>query len=149
MHIPIDALTRIALAGLGLAGFVVARHIHVHKKAGRTPLVCPVNFNCHAVVHSSYSKFLGVPVEIFGMVYYAFVFLAYTILFFMPYAVPPSASVALILLALAAFIFSLYLVIVQIFAIKEGCFWCYISSLIVALIFIITLLAYVTGALHL
>src|SRR3989344_647354 len=71
MQFPDDILIRIIIFVLGLCGFWVARRIHKHKKANKI-LVCPVGFDCHAVIHSNYSEFMHVPLEIFGMIYYAF-----------------------------------------------------------------------------
>ena len=142
MHLDIFMLARLALCGLGLAGLVVARHIHVHKQEGHTPLVCPIHFNCAAVVHSDYSKFLGVPVEIFGMVYYVFIALSFGLLLALPGLASSYFLTVIILAALTAFLFSLYLSVVQVFALREACFWCYISSFISVLIFLIIILTY-------
>jgi uncharacterized membrane protein len=40
-----------------------------------------------------------------------------------------------------AFLFSLYLIGVQIFILKKGCSWCIVSALISALIFILAILS--------
>lgn len=127
---------RIAVIVLGLCGFWVAKHIRKHKTEG-APLVCPIGFDCHAVVHSDYSKFLGMPVELLGMIYYAFISLASFALFFTPSSFPLSSVNFLTALSLAAFVFSLYLISTQIFIIKKGCSWCIISSIISALIFLL------------
>lgn len=142
MMFPEDILAKIAVFALASCGFVVARHIYKHKKSDQSPLVCPLNFDCHAVVHSDYSKFLGVPVEIFGMIYYGLVSISYLIFIFMPNVLPPFEVGVVIISSLAAFIFSLYLICVQIFILKKGCFWCYISALICVLIFILTVFSY-------
>src|SRR3989344_4365834 len=76
MQFPDDILIRIIIFVLGLCGFWVARRIHKHKKANKI-LVCPVGFDCHAVIHSNYSEFMHVPLEIFGMIYYAFLSIFY------------------------------------------------------------------------
>lgn len=136
-----DILPRIAIALLGLAGFFVAKHIHGEKKAKR-PLVCPMHFECDAVVHSDYSKILGVPVEILGMIYYACVFGGYVLLSFMPVALPPALNLILVLVSIGAFLFSVYLTVVQSFVLKKFCSWCLVSACICVLIFILTALAY-------
>jgi hypothetical protein len=44
-----DIIARIGIAFLGLCGFLVARHIYKEKRADR-PLICPMHFDCNAVV---------------------------------------------------------------------------------------------------
>jgi uncharacterized membrane protein len=136
-----DILARIAIAVLGLCGFFVARHIRNEKHAER-PLVCPIHFDCDTVVHSDYSKFFGVPVEILGMIYYACVTLGYVVLSFMPEALPILLIDSLILISIVAFLFSVYLTIVQSFVIKKFCSWCLVSACICILIFTLTLVSY-------
>ncbi len=68
-----ESLLKISIFAFGLFGFFVARHIHEHKKVGKKPLVCPMKFDCASVVHSDYSKLLGVPLEVLGMFYYGLV----------------------------------------------------------------------------
>lgn len=136
----------ILISALAICGFFVAKHIRSHKTKN-TPLVCPIRFDCHTVVHSDYSKFFGVPVEILGMTYYAFTAIFYLFFIISSVFVPelPESIVFLVLpiitlfwvLSLAAFLFSIYLIAIQIFVLKKGCSWCIISAIISALIFIL------------
>ena len=134
-----NVLIRIIIFVLGVCGFLVAKHIRNHKTQN-TPLVCPIGFDCHAVVHSDYSKFIGMPVEFLGMIYYALVALAYLFIIFMPGAMPNLLAILLVITSLIAFLFSVYLIIVQIFILKKGCSWCIVSAIISALIFTLTML---------
>lgn len=122
---------------LGLFGFWVARHIRKHKVAGK-PLVCPIKFDCHTVVHSDYSRFFGIPVEILGMAYYGAVFVFYFASFILPGFFPDFMTSFMMLLSLVAFLFSAYLISVQIFILKKGCSWCIVSAFICLLIIILT-----------
>lgn len=137
-----DIFPRTAVFILGVCGFLVARYIHKHKKPGEQPLICPMNFNCEAVVHSDYSKMFGVSLEIWGMIYYGFVSVCYFLLIFMPEFLSPLLIAIVMLASLGAFLLSLYLVGLQLFIIKEGCFWCFISAIISVSIFIINIYAY-------
>ncbi len=134
-----EVLIKIAVVVLGVCGFLVAKHIRNHKKKA-TPLVCMVGFDCHTVVHSDYSRFFGIPVEILGMLYYAFVALTYGVLIFLPNITPDIFGVFMIILSKVAFLFSLYLIGVQLFILKKGCSWCIVSALISALIFVLTVI---------
>lgn len=137
-----DVSLRIAIFILGVCGFAVARHIYKHKNNAEQPLVCPVNFDCHGVVHSDYSKFMGMHVDILGMVYYAFISIAYLLLIFMPSDMPLLMVNGMIGISAFAFLFSLYLIGVQIFALKKGCSWCIVSAIVSVLIFIFTVATY-------
>ena len=141
MLISTDILIRLIIAVLAFSGFWVSKHIHTEKKKS-TPLVCPMNFNCHAVVHSDYSKFFGVPLEILGMIYYTFVTLSYVGLVFLPSILPVIFSTALLALSVGAFAFSIYLILVQLFILKEGCFWCFVSAGVSTVIFILSFFLY-------
>lgn len=141
-----EVLIRLAIALLGILGFFVAKHIRSHKTQN-TPLVCPIGFDCHAVVHSDYSKFFGVPVEILGMIYYSSVSLFYLALVFIPEILPQTLIVLPMILSFAAFLFSIYLIAVQVFVLKKGCSWCIVSAFISAFIFILTTSAYEFNAL--
>ena len=137
-----EVIIQIAISLLGFSGFLVARHIYKHKHSEENPLVCPVRFDCATVVHSDYSKFMGMPVEFLGMFYYAFISFFYLAFLFMPYAMPNFLVGFMALISLVGFLFSIYLIAVQIFILKKGCSWCFVSAFICILIFSLTLFAY-------
>jgi uncharacterized membrane protein len=134
-----DFFVRIIIFVLGLCGFMVARHIYKHKNNAESPLVCPIGFDCDFVVHSNYSEFMHVPLEVFGMIYYALLSLFYLGLILAPGYMPGALTILLLPATFCAFLFSIYLASVQIFILKKGCSWCLISTLISALIFILTI----------
>jgi uncharacterized membrane protein len=144
MLFPNDILIRIIIFVFGLCGFWVARHIFMHKKAKKT-LVCPVGFDCNFVVHSDYSQFLHVPIEIFGMFYYAVFSLIYLYFILFAKVMPNIVSLALLGASLGAFLFSLYLLWVQIFILKKGCSWCIVSAFISVSIFVLIVCTYDFG----
>ena len=85
---------------------------------------------------------MGVSLEIFGMIYYASLSLFYLLSLFVFSIIPAILSSFLLLASLGAFLFSLYLLCLQIFVLKKGCSWCVVSALISILIFILTALNY-------
>lgn len=129
---------------LGILGFGLSLYIH-HKKSGREKMVCYIGQDCDAVVHSEYSRFLGVPVEILGMAYYAATALA-TLAFLVR---PELATIPAVFWALAptaaAFLFSLYLTFIQGFVLREWCEWCLVSAGLSAAIFALSLLVVPVG----
>lgn len=136
-----DILIRVVVFVLGVSGFLVAKHIRNHKVKD-APLVCMVGFDCHTVVHSDYSKFLGIPVELLGMFYYAFLSILYFFLILFPSIIPIPLFAFLLLASLGAFIFSAYLIVIQIFVLRKGCSWCIVSALISALVVVLTVFHY-------
>ena len=115
-------------------GFLVARHIYVKKRRSH-PFVCPLNFDCHAVVSSSYSKVLGIPLEVIGMLYYAIIALSYLIFLILPEIDRDIYGQAVMFISVFAFLFSLYLTYIQAVKIKEWCSWCLFSAFLCTLIF--------------
>lgn len=127
----------IILILLGLSGFLLASHIH-NKKVTKKKLICPRKSDCNSVINSDYSKIFGIPVEVLGMIYYAFVMGSNIILGFLKLALftllydyRPNI---LFYISLVAVVFSLYLIFIQAFKIKQWCLWCIGSAVISLLI---------------
>ena len=122
-----------AFCGLSLATFIY------FKKRLQAPLVCPIGHSCDPVVHSDYSRFMGIPVELLGIIYYTIIVAAYAVMLAAP--TPHGGLLGGLLLGLSgiALLFSLYLTAVQAFILKEWCTWCLISAALCAFIFAIGL----------
>lgn len=61
----------IAVATLAFAGFFDSFYLTVQKLAGLVPPCSfATGFACDTVLASSYSQFLGIPVSVFGVLYY-------------------------------------------------------------------------------
>lgn len=120
----------LAFAGLVNAGYLTYKH-YFEKK----PLVCPIGHDCNAVVESRWGNIFGIRNEILGVAYYsAMLFFGIAsvcwpnLLTFLPSLVIIAASLGLV--------FSIFLTLVQKFAIKDYCFYCLISAVISLLLFI-------------
>lgn len=111
----------------GLIGFVIASIVR-SKKVSQRPLVCPFGSRCDSVIYSKYSKFLGIEVCNFGIVYYGIIILMYGGFILFPSMVPPLMYTISFLMTIFAVLFSLYLVVIQLFVIKEWCAWCMASA---------------------
>src|SRR3989344_7244119 len=127
----------IILSALG--GFLIALYIYHKKRASDNHLVCPIGSNCDAVVHSSYSKFFEIPVELLGLLYYATIVISYGIIISTPLTAPPIFVFSVFVVSLLAFLFSLYLTFIQIFNLKQLCTWCLISAGLTTIIFFSTI----------
>ena len=122
---------------LAFGGFLIAFYLRHHKKNVKESLICPLKANCDTVIHSDYSKFLSIPLEILGMIYYGLLAISYGLLIVFPSLGTPLIVSGLIFVSVCAFTFSVYLTFIQAFVLKNWCTWCIISACICATIFAI------------
>ena len=134
----LNTFWHVILIFAAFGGFLLAFYIR-HKKHANEKLICPLDSDCESVIHSDYSVFLGVPVEIFGMVYYGTIAISYGVFLVFPQFVLPFAVFVALVLSTAAFFFSLYLTSIQIFTIRQICTWCLVSAGLSTAIFFTTL----------
>ncbi len=124
---PLEPALKILLFLAAIAGFMISFYLY-HKKRSKETLVCPAGFNCDTVLHSKYSRFFGIPLELLGMLYYGFVIASYLALYNVPYLATPVNLFTITALTVAAFLFSLYLTFIQAFNLKQWCTWCLVSA---------------------
>src|SRR3989344_2947915 len=105
------------------SGVVLTIYIH-YKKRTHQAMVCPLNGHCETVINSEFSKFFGIPVELLGMFYYATVAMAYGFFVLAPSFTTPLLTVGTFFASTLAFLFSVYLIFIQVFYIKQLCTWC-------------------------
>lgn len=115
-------------------GFLLAGNIF-YKKHKKQPLVCPLKSDCNTVINSQFSNLFGIPLEILGLVYYAIIASSYTAFLFNPLLKTDNTTLILLVLTTLAFLFSIYLTLVQALAIKQWCVWCLISASFCLIIF--------------
>jgi len=125
------------------AGLLLAVYIH-HKKQLQEKMVCPLNFQCEPVIYSKYSKFLGIPVELLGILYYGLTAVSYAIFLIFPVLIA-DLSFAWLSITFAAFLFSLYLTFIQGFLLRQWCSWCLMSAGLCMIIFFSSLIASQSG----
>lgn len=109
---------------LAVAGIVDTGYL-VYKHRQKKPLVCPINHDCNVVTESRWGNFLGIRNETLGLIFYiSLLSLAwrgnYSLLF---------------LITGIGLLYSLFLVWLQVYVIKNYCFYCLISALISLLLF--------------
>jgi len=129
-----DTALQKILAIAALAGFFVARHIWTKKKRDER-FLCPIGFDCDTVVRSKFSTLFGVHLEIFGMLYYGAIAVSYFSFLAFPELYSRTVALATLVASAGAFIFSIYLIGIQFFAIKEWCSWCLVSAALCVIIF--------------
>lgn len=126
----------LSFSGLINAGYLAYKH-YFEKK----PLVCPIGHDCNAVVESRWGNIFGVRNEILGVLYYASVLAAGIINVVTPMFFP-QLTLLLLVATGVGFVFSIFLTLVQKYAIKDYCFYCLISAGLSALLFLNTIVLY-------
>ncbi len=116
-----------------LAGFGLAFHI-ADKKRGSNKLVCPLKGSCDDVIRSRYSKFMGLPVERLGLLYYFLVFVGYSLILI--FSLPLWVTSLLFAVSVLAVLFSAYLTVIQVFTLRKLCTWCLFSAALTLVIFV-------------
>jgi len=120
----------LAVAGIADAGYLVWKH-YSHKAE---PLVCPLDHDCSKVTESRWSHLFGVRNEVLGLLFYASMLAAGIATFLLPAI--QTIFLFVTLSTGAGLLFSLFLIWVEVYKIKDYCFYCLLSSLITALLFI-------------
>lgn len=124
---------------VAFGGFFIAFYIW-HKKRHNEVLICPLESNCETVVHSRYSRLLGiVPVELLGLGYYALVAVSHALFLIFPTFHQGQSVMAIMAISVMAILFSLYLTYIQAVKLKEWCTWCLVSALFCLIIFFASL----------
>ena len=114
---------RITLLVLAIAGFGVAAYLTYVHYAGISP-VCTTGGSCEKVQTSIYSRLLGVPVALLGLLGYA------AILATLLARETEATRFATMALTLTGFFFSAYLTYREIYSIHAICEWCVSSAIV-------------------
>ncbi len=123
---------------LAFGGLAISFYIY-HKKKSSEVLVCPIGSSCDNVVHSDYSRFFGVPIEVIGIFYYGFLALYYGAFLAFENLISVELKFVFLLITAGSFLFSLYLTFIQGVVIREWCTWCLGSATITTFIFSIAI----------
>lgn len=106
-----------------IVGLYAAVKIHTAKQT-KTKLACPRTSSCDRVIHSTYATTFHIPNDVVGIVFYIAVLVLMVLT-----PVFSSAALVLALLISIGFLFSLYLLCVQLFVLRTWCAWCMLSAL--------------------
>jgi uncharacterized membrane protein len=113
------AAALVALAGIGVAGYLT--WVHFDDAA----LVCVAGGGCETVQESEYAEIAGIPVALLGLG-------SYVVLLGLVLWDTATARLAAAALALVGLLFSMYLVILQLFVIDAVCVWCLANDVVIA-----------------
>lgn len=125
--------TIIAIVILALIGFGDATYITVKHFQGIIP-PCSIE-GCEVVLTSSYSEILGIPVSLFGMIFYFTILLSLFIYF------DSKKEIFLkipLVISTVGFVGSLYFISIMAFVLKAFCQYCAVSAFSSISIFIVS-----------
>ena len=119
------------ILGLALLGFADALFIFIEKSLGG-PIPCFIGTGCDTVANSPYSKLFGIPLAVYGMVFYLV-----TGIITLLYLDTQRAFFARLIFLVTGigFLMSLYFIYIQKFLIGAFCMYCVISAVIAILLF--------------
>ena len=125
---------RMVVAAIALVGAFVATYLLLYKLGVFGTIICG-DSGCETVQASPWAYFLGVPVAAWGLAGYVAIFVAAFLGTQPRFADQRWVSLALVGLTGIAFLFSIYLSILEEFVIHAWCQWCIVSAILSTLAF--------------
>src|SRR3989344_1570825 len=119
---------------LTLLGLINAGHL-AYTRIRHKPLVCPMDHDCTLVTESRWSKMFGVRNEYLCTLYFIVMLLGALILLISP-ATIPQLGIILFVVSLFGALYSIFLIYLQAFVIKNYCFYCIVSAVISIILFL-------------
>lgn len=130
---------RMAIALLCLAGIFISVYLWMYKLGMMGEIVCGTG-GCETVQLSPQSRFLGIEVALIGLIGYVVLF-GLALLSLQPGLAAARWPVqALAGLSTGAVLFTAYLKYLEFFVIHAVCRWCVASAVIIATVFVLSLL---------
>ena len=132
-------MTRRMLTTLvALVGFFVALYLALYKAGVIGTLACGAG-GCETVQLSRWATFLGLPVAVWGVAYYAFVFALAFASLQERFADARGISLATLIVTGWGVLFSAWLTYLELFVIHAICRWCVVSAVIALALFLLAL----------
>lgn len=134
-------ITVLALVGIADAGYLT------YQKWFGSPPPCTVHFKCQTVLESPWATLAGLPLSVWGLLYYSLV-LTLGVLIFLKQEDSSNSprskqlSTALLLLASGGSLFSFYLLFLMGVILKAWCLYCLVSAINCQLILISSIANY-------
>jgi uncharacterized membrane protein len=121
------------VAALALAGIFISLYLTLYKIGVIGELSCSIG-SCETVNTSKWSRFLGLPVAAWGLLFYLDVFAVAIVGTMQRFELEPAISFALVGEAAVGVLFSAWLTYLELGVIHAICIWCVTSAVIVTLI---------------
>lgn len=126
------------VAALALAGIFVSLYLTLYKLGIIGELSCSIG-SCETVNTSKYSRFLGLPVAAWGLLFYLDVFVIAVISVLPRFENERALSVVLVAESAVGVLFSAWLTYLELFVIHAICIWCVTSAAIVTAILLVSI----------
>jgi uncharacterized membrane protein len=121
------------MAGMGVAAYLTYSHY------ADQPIACAGLSGCQAVENSEYSKLVGIPVAVLGMLFCAgLLALVLARLARLPLA-EEWAPLAAFSMTLTGVAFAAYLTYIELFVVEDVCIWCASFASIITVAWLITI----------
>ncbi len=121
----------LALLGLGVASYLAYVEVN-HVEA-----VCGPVGECNIVQSSPYAQLFGIPIAIWGVLTYLAIIALWAGQRFLSGKLTSWSVLALVLLTVFGTLFSIYLTLLELFAIKAICLWCLSSAVLTTSIMVL------------
>jgi len=121
------------VAALALAGIFISLYLTLYKIGVIGELSCSIG-SCETVNTSKWSRFLGLPVAAWGLLFYLDVFGVALVGTMRRFEFEPVISLVLVGEAAVGVLFSAWLTYLELGVIHAICIWCVTSAVIVTLI---------------
>ena len=128
----------ITLVALAIIGLLVSVYMTIYKITSNDSM-CIGSKDCSVVNQSRYAEIYGIPVAVFGILGYAAI-LAILLLERNPGFFKQNGTMLLFGLSLTGFLFTLYLIFLEIAIIKAYCPFCITSQVAMTFIFILSVI---------
>src|ERR1700704_6246619 len=126
------------VAALALAGIFISLYLTLYKLGIIGELSCSIG-SCETVNTSQWSRFLGLPVAAWGLLFYLDVFVIAVVGTMPRFEFEPVISYVLVAEAVVGVLFSAWLTYLELGVIHAICIWCVTSAVMVTLILVTTI----------
>jgi len=132
-----EKIIQVSFLLLAVIGLVNSLIIY-QKILGNIFVPCLIGQGCDNVLYSIYSKFMGVPLSLWGIVFYGVYFICAAFFLIKPNKISLNILTSIVLLG---FGFSIRLFYLQVFIIKSLCSYCLVSLFVIcASLFLVILM---------
>jgi uncharacterized membrane protein len=125
------------VAALALAGIFISLYLTLYKIGVVGELSCSIG-SCETVNTSRWSRFLGLPVAAWGLLFYLDVFAISVAGTSERLETSTTISMILVIQSVIGVLFSAWLTYLELAVIHAICIWCVTSAVIVTLIFLVS-----------
>ena len=125
------------VAALALAGIFISLYLTLYKLGVIGELSCTIG-SCETVNTSKWSRFLGLPVAAWGLLFYLDVFAVALVGTLPRFENERVISIVLVAETAVGVLFSAWLTYLELAVIHAICIWCVTSAVIVTVIFLVS-----------